>query len=179
MQQMIAETPFITARQIQENLNLQCNATTICRYLHKNNIHCRRPAKKIDFREDHAVQRLQFARANLEKDWENVIFCDEKVFSSSQDTKKLLWRINNTRYDPRHVIRNRNSGRISIAFWGWMSAAGPGELVEINTRMNAAEYINILENVLLPSVRILYNAPGRITLVQDNSAVHTSAAVRT
>lgn len=66
-------------------------------YVHKSNIYCRQPAKKIDFREDHAVRRLEFVR----------------------------------------------------------------------------------ENIFLPCVRILYNGPGTITLVKDNSAVHTSAAVRT
>ncbi|KAK9728418.1 hypothetical protein QE152_g18006 [Popillia japonica] len=44
-------------------------------------------------------------------------------------------------------------------------------------------HIRILEDVLLPSVRVVYPPPHRITLVEDNLAVHnlavhTAAAVR-
>ncbi|GJQ75458.1 hypothetical protein Trydic_g17548 [Trypoxylus dichotomus] len=58
-----------------------------------------------------------------------------------------------------------------------MSDAGPEELASVNTRLNTAEYIRILENVLMPSDRLLYLLPARIILVQGNSAVHTSRAV--
>lgn len=178
MQQMVEATPFISAPQIRDNLNLDCCVNTIRRHLHRNDIHCRKPARKIDLTEEHARARLHFARDNLQRDWTNVIFSDEKVFCTAQDSRKHLWRIDGTRYDPRHILRNRRSGRISMAFWGWMSAAGSGELVPINTRMDAEEYIRILEDVMLPSVRILYPAPARITFVHDNSAVHTSVRVR-
>jgi hypothetical protein len=45
--------------------------------------------------------------------------------------------------------------------WGWISGNTIGELVEIPTRMNSAEYICILENSFLPSVRAIY--PKRST----------------
>ncbi|KAK9702797.1 DDE superfamily endonuclease [Popillia japonica] len=116
--------------------------------------------------------------SNINRDWDSVIFTDEKVFSTSQDTRKLIWRPNNTRLDPRNVVTIRQSSRITLAYWGWMSSAGPGELTCIGTRLNAVEYIRILEDVLLPSVGIVYPPPHRITLVQDNSAVHTAAVVQ-
>lgn len=64
--------------------------------------------------------------------------------------------------------------------WGWISAHCPGELVEVSPHMNADEYINILENVLLPSVRNIYTEAEvpRFRLVQDNSAVHTARIVK-
>lgn len=147
-------------------------------FLHKNGIHCRNPAKKVEFLERHVVSRLNFAQANLNRNWDVVIFSDEKVFSTSQDAKKVVWRGNNTRYDEQNVVRMRQSNRINLAYWGWMSSAGPGELTRIDARMDAVEYIRILEEVLLPSVRIVYPAPHRITLVQDNSAVHSARVVR-
>ena len=62
----------------------------------------------------------------------------------------------------------------------WVSAYGPGELIETSAHMNAEEYIDILENVMLPSVRSIFPAEDgpRFRLVQDNSAVHTAHIVR-
>ncbi|EZA61393.1 hypothetical protein X777_12300 [Ooceraea biroi] len=55
--------------------------------------------------------------------------------------------------------------------WGWISAHGPGELVEVSPHIDALEYVDILENVLLPSVRTIYPEENMPTfrLVQDNS----------
>lgn len=174
----IARKPFITAPEVVEELQLHCHPQTVRAYLHKHGIHSRRPAKKVEFFPRHTVSRLDFARANIDRNWDSVIFTDEKVFSTSQDTRKLVWRSNNTRLDPRNVVTIRKSSRISLAYWGWMSSAGPGELTRIDTRMNAVEYIRVLEDILLPSVRAVYPAPHRIVLVQDNSAVHTAGVVR-
>ena len=73
-----------------------------------------------------------------------------------------------------------DSGHITCGMWGWVTARDPGRLVEISPHMNSAEYIPILENVLVPSVREIYSVETMpvIRLVQDNSSVHTSAAVR-
>lgn len=53
---------------------------------------------------------------------------------------------------------------------------GPGELVEIGGRMNSNSYLDILKNVMLPTVRVAY-PEGQIYLVQDNCAVHRSRQV--
>ncbi|KAI4465002.1 transposable element-related [Holotrichia oblita] len=175
--QHVSQQPFITLDKIIEELNLNCCAETLRKFLHKQHIHCRRPAKKVELFPRHVADRLNFAHANLNRDWSAVIFSDE-VFSTSQDTRKLVWRANGTRFNADNVVRARQSNRISLAYWGWMFSAGPGELTRINTRLDAEEYIRILEDVLLPSVRTFYPEPHPIVLVQDNSAVHTARVVR-
>ncbi|KAK9693446.1 hypothetical protein QE152_g34189 [Popillia japonica] len=67
--------------------------------------------------------------------------------------------------------------RYMEGLWGWMSAAGPGELVRTGPRMNADEYVNILETAMVPSVRAIYGDEP-LVFVQDNSAVHSSRRVR-
>ncbi|KAK9709380.1 DDE superfamily endonuclease [Popillia japonica] len=85
--------------------------------------------------------------------------------------------MNNSRFAERHVLRCNRAGRITLGMWGWMSRAGPGQLTEISGRMDAEEYINILETVMVPSVQAVYgNEP--LIYIQDNSAVHTSRLVR-
>lgn len=54
---------------------------------------------------------------------------------------------------------------------------GPGELVEVGGRMNGDRYLEIIRDVMIPSVRVAY-PEGQIFLVQDNSAVHRSAKVK-
>ena len=60
--------------------------------------------------------------------------------------------------------------------WAWMTADGPGEICEITRRMNSEEYITILEDVMLPSVRALYPEMERPQLffMQDNCPAHTA-----
>lgn len=175
--ELLETTQFITASAIRENLQLNCSSQTIRNYLHATGIHCRRPARKPDFKETHAANRLQFAQHHLHFDWSRVIFLDEKVFKTEENAKKIVWRLNGTRYDRHYIEPKRHSGRITAAYWGWMSADGPGEICRVSPRMNAEEYVDVLENILLPSVRLLY-PDGPITLVQDNSSVHTSRLVR-
>ncbi|KAF2887335.1 hypothetical protein ILUMI_18839 [Ignelater luminosus] len=81
--------------------------------------------------EDHRVARVNFAQQNLNRDWSRVIFLDEKTFSSSQDSKLSLWRLDNTRYEPNHVLYMQRSGRISVGVLDWIASDGPGELVQI------------------------------------------------
>lgn len=174
----VEQHPITTSAGIVEALRLDCNARLVRNTLHEQRIRWRRPAKKVELLEHHVVNRLNFAQTNLNRNWDLVIFSDEKVFSTSQEARKLVWRPNYTRYEERNVVRIRQSSRINLAYWGWMSSAGPGELVRIDGRMDATQYIRILEEVLLPSVRIIYPAPHRITLVQDNSAVHSARVVK-
>ena len=83
----------------------------------------------------------------------------------------------NTRFDQNHIQPVRRSGRISIGFVGWIASNGVGELVEVTSHFNSANYIEILGDRLLRCNRLCYR-PGRIIPVHDRSAVHTSSATR-
>jgi lipopolysaccharide assembly outer membrane protein LptD (OstA) len=89
--------------------------------------------KKIALTDEHRKKRIEFAQKNhVNMNWDNVIFIDEMVFSSSCHSRKPLWRINGTRYDPNKVLHETRSGRITCGYWGNMTVAGPSELVEVN-----------------------------------------------
>lgn len=177
IEQWVLANPFTTTQKIKEQFGLECSNVTIKRQLNKIGFRCRCPARKIELTNEHAENRVRFARQNAGRDWQNVIFSDEKVFSTSDDSPKVLWRRNLTRYQPEHVQLTRRSGRISCAFWGWMCAAGPGELVPIPQRFTSGDYVTILEDILLPSVRTFF-PDGPIYFVQDNSPIHTANIVR-
>lgn len=102
--------------------------------------------------------RLNFAVSNLYRDWSNVIFSDEKTFQTDRHQKMHVYRPKNTRFDQRFVQPNQRSGRLTAGIWGWISSDGPGEMCFINRRLNSHGYIEILDEVLLPSMNICY--PG-------------------
>lgn len=152
---------------------------TIRRHLHSMNMHHRVPASKVDMTENHKIARENFANRFRNFDWTSTIFTDEKTFQSSEHGRLHLWRYNSTRYDIDHVIPNRQSGRICVNMWGWMSSEGVGELVELPPRANSLNYINILEEVMLPSVRNVYpeHEMPNINFVHDNCSIHRARIV--
>lgn len=175
------QAPKTTAVSWTRELQLPCHPITTRRRLQEAGLGCHVPAVKEELTEANKLARLTFARQYVQYDanfWENVIFTDEKSFSSMATTGKHCWRLPNTRFKARNICERSRSGRVSVSFHGWMWAAGPVELVTIDGNLNAQEYINILETSLLPSVRAYaIPEPNNIMLVQDRSPIHTSRAV--
>lgn len=160
---------FVNSRNLATEHRV--SQTTIRRRLREGGLRHRIPAKKALLTHRHKGQRLEFARKYLNFNFENVVFVDEKVFCSSARGRLSLWRMNNSRYEEQNVLPNNRSGRITLGFWGWMSKAGPGELIEVGGRLNGQTYKEILSDVLLPTTQIYY--PNEtVQFVQDNSSVH-------
>lgn len=153
---------------------------TVRRALHAEGLHHRRPAKKPYLTQRHKDQRLQFARDYLDFNWESTIFSDEKTFKSSQKGRIHLWRRDNTRWCEQNIVPNTESGRICVNMWGWISAAGPGELAFIPTRANSSNYVEVLSDIMLPTVRNVYPSEefSDISFVQDNCPIHCAGIVR-
>lgn len=171
--------PFGSTVELCHRLQLPCSTITIQRRLKENGFFCRTPAKKAKLTVEHRRARVQFAMQNLNRNWENVIFVDEKVFKSSYQKKLPLWRRNGTRYEPRNVVQMQYSGRITAGYFGFMSSFGPGELIRVSPHMNAEEYTGVLDL----TNRAILNVYGPdlqepIVFVQDNSGVHNSHLVR-
>ena len=58
-----------------------------------------------------------------------------------------------------------------------MSRDGIGLIEHIHGRFNAPQYVHILENVMLPSVRV-WNPEGNLIFQEDNHPVHCSMGVQ-
>lgn len=180
----VDENPFLPVSNSVNLLGLQISENTARRRLHEADVHCHRATRKIPLTDQHRDNRVAFALHQLNtaspEDWDRTIWTDEKVFCSTDDRRLRVWRPRDHRLDPKYVLPSGQSGRITCGMWGWISGHCPGELVEISPHMNAIEYIDILENVLIPSVRKIYSEDDVPTfrLVQDNSAVHTAQIVQ-
>jgi transposase len=166
---------FVNTSTYAAQLNVSSH--TIRRRLHDAGLHHRVPAKKPLLTDRHKTMRFNFAQRYLDYDFNGVLFLDEKVFTSATDGRLSLWRVNHSRYSDANVLPNRRSGRISVGYWGWMGASGPGELVEISGRLNSLAYKDILEQVLVPTANLVYGHRP-IHFVQDNSSIHNAGIVQ-
>lgn len=178
----VDNTPMKTMVDLTRELNLPCHPQTTRNRLHKSGIHCYVPARKPKLTDAHKEARLAFALEYLAVDptfWRNVIFTDEKTFTSVKAGARYCWRPVKTRYKDKNMDETEESGRVTVNMWGWMWAHGPGELVVLEGRFTSDVYIQILNDVLLPTVRAMaIPEPEPIILVHDNSSVHTSNNVK-
>ncbi|KAJ4430237.1 hypothetical protein ANN_22449 [Periplaneta americana] len=129
--------------------------------------------------DDHRLFRLAFAEENVKFDSDKVIFSDEVTFSSDNYGRQIVYRSRGSRYDPTHVATRFRSGRVSVQCWGWTPSDGLGVLWRLDGNLNAQQYKVLMENVMLPSVRMIYPDDDDIIFQQDNHRVLTCVAVMT
>lgn len=148
--------PRDTAVKFTRDTGLRCHPVTTRRRLREVGLHCFIPAVKESLTEAQVQCRLRFSQAYVNEGvdfWRSVIFTDETSFSSVAALGRQCWRRRNTRFETKHIHTNERSGRVTVAFHGWMCWGGVGELSLIEGHLDSNEYINILETSLLPSVR--------------------------
>lgn len=88
----------------------------------------------------------------------------------------FVYRTNGTRFQPGHTQTIQRSGRKSIPVWAWFSAEGAGAIHKFTGRLTGEKYVQILEDVLVPSAYARFGL-GPIRFVQDRSPIHTSRVV--
>ena len=71
----------------------------------------------------------------------------------------------------------KRSGRKSVPVWAWFSFEGAGAIHRITGRLTSEKYIQILDDVLLPTAWARFGL-GPIRFIQDRSPIHTSHSVR-
>ena len=176
------ERPTITLKELQSSVagsGVMVHQSTISRALHNTGLYGRVARKKPLLKKYHLKARLEFARKH-ESDpaamWEKVLWSDEtKIELFGQNSKRYVWRKPNTAHASRHTIPTVKYGGGSIMLWRLFSASGPGKLVKIEGKMDAAKYREILEENLLKSARDL-GLGRRFIFQQDNDPKHTAKA---
>lgn len=123
---------------------------------------------------------MGFALEHLTKSkefWRNVVYSDEKTFSSAGMYDKFVYRKKGTRFENKNIIKSKKSGRVDVCLWGYITGYGVGELVEVDGTLNSEKYINILKEHLIPSLKMLAPENSPYYFLQDNSPIHKSKIV--
>ena len=96
---------------------------------------------------------------------------------SDECGRVFVYRKNGTRFDADHIQIKDTSGRMTVPVWGWFSAGGAGDFVRIAGKFNKEKYLEILQNVLLPSIQARF-PNQQVRFIHDLSPIHQAIVIR-
>lgn len=124
------------------------------------------PLTKFPLSEEHKMKRLEFAINHQNFDWRKVIFYDETSFWMSNGKIKR-WYNKNDIYDKD--VNYKHTAKIQI----WGAVSYDMRIIDIFTEnMDAAKYVDILKNKLIPKYKNDYHILG------DNDPKHNSVKAK-
>ncbi len=103
--------------------------------------------------------------------WNHVLWSDEsKINLFDSDGVKRVWQQPGEEYKDKCVLPTVKHGGGGVMVWGYMSAAGTGELEFIERTMNANMHCDILKQSMIPFLQRLGH---RAVFQHDNDPKHT------
>jgi hypothetical protein len=169
--------PFFSAKDLMAATGFPEQRDAVTSRLKEAGLRSRHAAVKELLTEEHKLDRLAFAESNVDRKWDIIIFTDEYTFSSANDGPVLVYRPQGERYNPQYMSTCKSSGRVSVHCWGWISHEVAGVFHRIEGHLDGLQYQHILQNVMVPSVRMFYPA-GVIQFQQDHPSIHDSPVVQ-
>ncbi len=123
------------------------------------------------------IQTRQWAteRVHWTTKWREIIFSDEKKLNlDGSDGNQYYWH--DLSKEPQYYSR-RASGEGSVMVWATFSFKGKTQIIFLNGRQKAADYIRVLAEHLLPIGEEI-DSRNRI-FQQDNAPIHTAGLTKT
>ena len=126
--------------------------------------------------------RLRFAKEHkdwTEEQWGRVLWSDESKFNvRAPDGARYVRRMEGESLRLnclRGTVKHGGGGNIMV--WGCMTAKGVGRITQVRGTMKHDQYIDILANVMKPSMKDLFgNLNG--FFMHDNDPKHTAKATK-
>jgi hypothetical protein len=171
-----------TAADTQRTLFPDISSRTIGRVLDRNGLFARQPRCKPLLSK--SAKKKRFAWAQDHKDWDekwkNVVFSDESKFNLiGSDGIRWVRRRNGEALKDCHVKKRVQGGGGSVMVWGCITATGFGRLHQVEGRLNAKSYIELLSESLPPTFSD-FKLNKRTTLFQqDNAPCHAAKLTKT
>jgi hypothetical protein len=172
------ENPRITRAETKDQLNIDLSLDYISKRLNEWGLYSRIARIKEALGVGHRAYRLQFAQefANFDQ-WDRTVFVDEATFQTGYAVRTIIWRPMGTAFQNQYIVPKAQSERRSISVFGIMSSRGLGPLIRIGGRFDGGNYINILNDTVLPYIEEEFNLE-EFFYYQDNSPVHRSRIAR-
>lgn len=167
---------------IQNQLFPDVSHSTICWNLCEIGLNGRVRREKPLLTDKHVKSRTTWATEHVGwslEDWKKVWFLDESQFILfGSDGKLYCRRRPGEEFQARNVKKTVKHGRGSIQVWGCILWDGTGWLALVEGSMNAKQYIRILDQNFIGSLRDRRKTVSDIIFQQDNDPKHTSKLVR-
>lgn len=153
---IVRDQPFTNAIKAKEESNFPASKWVARRRIKEAGLRNSAAVQKVFLTENNKRSRMDFAADFVDRNddfWRKVVFTDENFFQSSNNCRLRVYRPRNQRFQQEYVHHCKNSGRFSVHVWGWFSSDGVGVLHVIDGRLNGPKYVEVLNDVMLPSVR--------------------------
>lgn len=172
----INQNPKMTSTDIKKVLDLSVSPRTIRNYLGNLGYKSKKPLRKPKLSIPHMVSRKNWGLINInksEEEWGRVLWSDESKFMLYPDGGvKRVYIKPGEELKKGAYVETRKFGGGSVMVWGCFSAAGVGNLVFLDGKVDSNKYIEMLSLNLNCSISKL-NITEPI-FQQDNAPCHTS-----
>lgn len=177
----IKQSPDTSLRKLaiflQDKFKIKISHTTIKRYLNDIGIAAYSPIKKPMLKPVHIQRRYELSK-KIFFTWINelkkIFFTDESKFNLiHSDGRVKVWREKGKGYEKKYLRETLKFGGGNVMVWGCFSYRGVGRIKIIDKRMTALDYIEILRDELIPSVKKQIGEETPI-LLHDNDPKHTA-----
>jgi transposase len=166
------------AAQLKRKLQLPVSTQTVRNTLKRAGLRSHVKKKRPLLSRAHRKARLVFALRHQHwtvEDWARVIYSDEtKINRLGSDGRVWGWKREGTGLEDRDVVGTVKFGGGSVMLWGCMTISGPGYMTQVDGRMDAKQYVDILDQNLLRSARDTGFSGSDFIFQQDNDPKHTS-----
>ena len=152
---------------------------TVRNALKENNFCCIVKSKRPLLKAIHCQKHLKFAQIHVNwtvEDWKRILWSDEtKINRIGSDGRVYTWKPRGEAISDRTTLPTvKHGGGNNLMVWGCMGWNGVGTLTEVEGKMNADQYCEILEHGVDESFENLEMPEGERIFQQDNDPKHTS-----
>ena len=175
----------VQATQFINSINSNpVSSQTVRQTLKEAGLHSATKKKVPMLKSGHREKRLKFARYHENwtvEDWKRVLWSDEtKINQIGSDGKVYVWKIlGEPLSDHITTPTVKHGGGNNLMVWGCMGWNGVGKLIEVQEKMDAKQYCEILEEGVVESFEKLKMEEGQQYFQQDNDTKHTSQLAKT
>jgi len=177
-----ARSAVDAAKIMEQERGVKVSPETIRRALRGAKLVAAKRKKKPFLSTAHRRSRLRWATERKDwtiEDWARVIWSDEtKINRLCSDGVQYSWIPSGSKSE-RAVQPTVKFGGGSLMVWGCMTWLGTGALAKIAGRMDAQQYVSILERCLVPTINHCaaeqdFVPRTKLIFQQDNDPKHTS-----
>ena len=112
----------------------------------------------------------------VEDQWKKWIFSDESQVVIGENNRIYVWRKDDEKDQP-HLVCPAPRRRLSLMILGCVCYDGVGTLTCVEGNINAAKYIDIVDNNLWPVIAAHFTDKPYVYM-DDNASVHRANAVK-
>jgi transposase len=177
---VLGRTRRITLDQIMKETSLEVSKKTMRKCLHNLGFQSRIAVHKPLVSPKNIVARMKWCRERIncnENNWNNVIWSDESKFLYLNHSRKSrVWRRSDEKYSPKCLVPTVKSNSTGVMVWGCFRGGQIGPLIMVEGIINADEYINILEQQVLPMLPD-FLSDDEVYFQDDNAPIHRANRV--